>query len=238
MPGQQGFFDNYPEFYDSETHLGPKRLNMQYDAIIGANVDAIRGKRILDLASHNGHWSYAALTAGAAHVTGVEGRPVQVDLANKAMARYLVPADRYTFIEGDILASLKEFEIGQFDTIFCLGFLYHTMQHMAIIGRIGDLRPESIIIDTGVTADRYPVVRLSEEDPKHKGNAIAGDYGNAGRVLVGTPSRAALKLMLEHAGYPHIVWFDWYGQATKNWDHLEEYRDGTRLTLRATRVGA
>jgi SAM-dependent methyltransferase len=238
MSDQQGFFDDYPEFYDSATHLGPKRLNMQYHAIIGANADAIRGKRILDLACHNGHWSYAAAMMGAAHITGVEGRPEQVDLGNKAMAKHSIPADKYTFIVGDIPTSLKEFKAGQFDTIFCLGFLYHTMHHMAVIGRIGDLRPETIVIDSGVTADRYPVVRLSEEDPGHKGNAIAGDYGSGGRVLVGTPSRAALKLMLEHAGYPDIVWFDWYGQAIKNWDHLEEYRDGTRLTLRATRAGA
>jgi precorrin-6B methylase 2 len=232
----QGFFDNYPEFYDSGTHMGPKRLNARYRAIIETNADAIRGKRILDLASHNGHWSYAIAAAGAVHVTGVEARPEHVELARQAMAKYSISADRYRFIVGDAVAMLEEFEVGEFDTIFCLGFLYNTMHHMAILGEIGKLRPERVVIDCAVTADRWPVVRLSEDNPGLSGTAIAGEHSHGGRVLVGTPSRAALRMMLEHVGYPHIEWFDWYGQTIEDWRHIEEYRDGTRATLMATRA--
>ena len=43
-------------------------------------------------------------------------------------------------------------------------------------------------------------------------------------------------MMLEHVGYPHIEWFDWYGQTIEDWGQLEEYRDGTKATLTATRA--
>ena len=63
-----GFFDRYPRYLttsDSETQMGSARLNLRHTAIIESNLDAIRGRRILDIASHDGRWSFAALRAGA-----------------------------------------------------------------------------------------------------------------------------------------------------------------------------
>ena len=34
----------------------------------------VRGKRVLDLGSHDGHWCWAALECGAEYVLGIEGR--------------------------------------------------------------------------------------------------------------------------------------------------------------------
>jgi SAM-dependent methyltransferase len=235
MSDRPGFFDHCPEFYDSAMHLGPQRLNAQYHALIESNAHLISGKRILDLASHRGHWSYAILRAGAAHLTGVEGRPEQVARAKEYLAKYSIAPDRYRFVVGDIPTDLKELEVGEYDTIFCMGFLYHTMHHMAVISEIARLKPQTIVIDTAVVTDRWPVVRLSEEDYTHPGSAVAGEHDQAKRVLVGTPSREALRMMLEHAGYPHVEWFDWYGQVSQRWEHLEDYRDGIRASLTATR---
>ena len=70
------FFDDYPLFYEtSKTASSKARLNVRHQAIIEANRDILKDARVLDLASHDGRWSFAALKAGAAHVTGVEARP-------------------------------------------------------------------------------------------------------------------------------------------------------------------
>lgn len=78
-----GFFDRFPEFYDSGNATPADsiraRLNARYEAIIENNLRLIRGKRILDLGSHDGSWSFAAIEAGANHVLGVEPRPELVD---------------------------------------------------------------------------------------------------------------------------------------------------------------
>ena len=57
-----GFFDQYPRFYDtSETFAYPSRLNLRHEAIFAENTDIFEGRRVLDIASHGGRWSFAAL---------------------------------------------------------------------------------------------------------------------------------------------------------------------------------
>ena len=59
------FFDKYSRFFDtSSVGNWPDRLNSRYRAIISANKSLFDGARVLDLASHDGRWSYAALDAG------------------------------------------------------------------------------------------------------------------------------------------------------------------------------
>lgn len=72
----EGFFDRVPGFFEtSETSSFRWRLNLRHEAIFTENADLLSGARVLDIASHDGRWSMAALQAGAAHVTGVEARP-------------------------------------------------------------------------------------------------------------------------------------------------------------------
>jgi 23S rRNA G2069 N7-methylase RlmK/C1962 C5-methylase RlmI len=69
------FFDRFNRFYStSRTSPWPERLHARYQAIIQENLDLLRGQRVLDVASHDGRWSFAALKAGCAHVTGMEAR--------------------------------------------------------------------------------------------------------------------------------------------------------------------
>ena len=84
-----GFFDGYPAFYQSSrTGSHPNRLNARYQALIESNRDIIEGGRILDIASHDGRWSFAALHAGAEHVVGIEARSGLVERATEAMDTY------------------------------------------------------------------------------------------------------------------------------------------------------
>lgn len=52
-------------------------------AIIEEHREELNGARVLDIASHDGRWSFAALQVGAAHVTGIAGREHLVTDANK-----------------------------------------------------------------------------------------------------------------------------------------------------------
>lgn len=49
------------------------RLNERYNAIIDANKTIIKNSRILDLASHDGRWSFATLKSGSEYTLGIEG---------------------------------------------------------------------------------------------------------------------------------------------------------------------
>jgi hypothetical protein len=222
-----GFFDGYPSFFTSSpVGSSRNRLNRRYDALIARHVEYVRGKRVLDLASHGGRWSLAALAAGAAHVTGIDARPKWLDAAALAMIESGFRADRYEFLGGDVHDLLPTLAPQRFDTVFCLGFLYHTVQHIALLSGIARLRPSNIIIDTDVDPDSRPVVYLAEEDATDVANATAA----GGFALVGIPSRGAVELMLRHVGYGDIRFVDWLALGVTDWKGLGAYRDGRRVS--------
>jgi len=69
------FFDEYSRFYQTTGPLPkPNRFQQRWRMIIDPNGDLFQGARVLDIASHDGRWSFAALKAGAEFVEGVEGR--------------------------------------------------------------------------------------------------------------------------------------------------------------------
>lgn len=239
MGDSAGFFDQYPRFWAAPTRIGPRRSNFRYQALIEANLESVRGKRVLDIACQNGAWTFAALAAGAAQVTGIEARPEQVERAKAAMTDYSVSPQRYEFVVGDVHDVVGRLRVGSFDTIFCFGFLYHTMHHMALLSAFANLRPETIVIDSLVETDRRSVIRLAEEITTRAGNAVGNPGRNPdNRALVGTPSRLALEWMLRHVGYPTIEYYDWYGQGIEDWNHIEEYHDGRWVSLSAKPAAA
>jgi hypothetical protein len=88
------FFDRYSRFFDT-SGIGTRlpdgsrspRLSYRYKAIIERNQALFAGARVLDLASHDGRWSLAALDSGAASVTGIEGRQLYVSAAYRLYDR-------------------------------------------------------------------------------------------------------------------------------------------------------
>lgn len=228
----ENFFDRYPRFYSSSrVGSSSNRLNRRYRALIEANDSLIRGQRVLDLASHDGRWTLAALATAAIHVTGIEPRLRLTSEAVAAMVDYGIPAHRYTFMTEDVHEVLPRLSVGKFDTVFCFGFLYHTMHHMQLLSAIARLRPSNLIIDTNVACDERAVIHLEEDDPNSEASAYAGTDTAGDRVVVGIPSRAALEMMLKNVGYDRIRYFDWHGQGIDDWRHLELYRDGRRVSL-------
>lgn len=54
---------------------------MRHAAIDAAKAEQLAGRRVLEIASHDGRWSFAAVTAGASCVVGVESRSELIDSA-------------------------------------------------------------------------------------------------------------------------------------------------------------
>ncbi|MCR6032884.1 methyltransferase domain-containing protein [Nocardioides sp. zg-579] len=237
---EQGFFDRFPAFLEtSETSSFPWRLNLRHEAIVTAHAPAFVGARVLDIASHDGRWSMAALEAGASHVTGIEARPELVDQAEATFRSHDVPPDRYTVIRGDVFEVLAR-EDRAFDVVLCLGFLYHTLRHGELFARIRATGARQLIVDTEVHRSPDPLVRLATEHVDRQGNAVPDEFNRGASVITGRPSLSALELLASSQGYALAGLSDWDGLLRDNpdADQVRDYRIGRRLTAAFTRERA
>jgi Methyltransferase domain len=229
------FFDDYPLFYEtSETASSATRLNLRHQAMIEANRDILEGARVLDLASHDGRWSFAALKAGAAHVIGLEARRQLVDNANKTFAEYGVPTDRFQFIQGDMfrVLSQRDFDV---DVVMCLGFIYHTLRYGELFRGILDAKPEHCILDTKVILGDEPLVRLNVNRTGVQSNAARDQVSHGRRAVAGWPTVNALKLILDVYDFDVEEQYDWPALLESRPDALRaagDYNTGNRVTMR------
>jgi hypothetical protein len=224
------FFDGFPRFYET-TRAPAVRLNKRYQAIIHGNEDILIGKRVLDIASHDGRWSFAALKAGCSFVVGIEARRHFVDNANQTFALYGVDQSRYQFIHADAIEYLRRCSVVA-DTVLLLGFFYHVSCHVELASLIARTGARHIILDTGVISDRenpmaIPIIKLFEERTDEQKNAV----GCMPTTLVGHPSREAIKMIFKHAGYSirEIDWMPILNQMGT--DGVTEYQTGDRATF-------
>lgn len=115
-------YENTPFLKTSKTGVHPNRLNWRAEILLTRNSEAIRGKNILDLASHDGRFSYACLRLGASHVTGIEVRPNLVKFANENLASLDCGLKTFMFINGDIFDYLPKVKRGHSIQFFALVF--------------------------------------------------------------------------------------------------------------------
>lgn len=228
------FFDTFSDFYKtSKVGSSPNRLNNRHRAIIENNKQIIFNSSILDLASHDGRWSFAALKNGASQVLGIEGRQRLVDESGRLMQRYGISHKKYSFIVGDIFEKMSEFKPKTFDVIFCLGIFYHIMNHMLLLTQIKRLKPKYLILDTATNTSNYAIISLGEDNNQFEANAIQTNSNP--RSVIGIPSKKALELMLTNLGF-EIQYYDWNKAEISNWTDIEDYRDGKRVSLLAKLV--
>jgi hypothetical protein len=224
------FFDQFDRFYStSHTSPWPDRLHARYQAIIQENLELIRDQRVLDIASHDGRWSFAAIKAGCTHITGIEAREHLVLNAKATFAHYGVDRAKYEFVLGDVFASLKEGNY-QADTVLLLGFFYHVNRHVELAALISDVGAKHIILDTAVVRAEScpreaPIIELSTESSADEGAAIAA----TARVIVGRPSRQAIRLIFGEFGFT-VREVDWTGYK-KDVPALNDYWTGNRSTF-------
>ena len=242
------FFDDYTRFYaTSQTSPWPHRLNSRHTAIIERCKTEYIGRTVLDIASHDGRWSFAALKAGAAHVTGVEPRQELIDNAAETMAIYGVDENRYKFISGGIFDHIDE---RSFDVVLCLGFFYHTIRHVELLDRIERTGAKFVVIDTEVATSSHDggVVdlgfgRLASGDQNgmqlildpvdNEQMAWSDAMTRNGRTLVGRPSPAAIEFMAAHFGFTceRYDWKSHFRSHPEAAETMNDYADSWRETF-------
>jgi len=232
------FFDRHPEFLETSNTASYKlRLNWRHKAMIAANAELLTGARVLDIASHDGRWSMAAMEAGAKEVVGIEGRPELVERAEGHFKSKGIPDDQYRFIAGDVFDVLAdpEYDLGEFDVVMCLGFLYHTLRYPELFSGIRRLKPRHLIIDTQAYNDDSMTIHLAVDRVEIQGQAVESPLGHNGLMLAGRPTPRALKIMLDMYDFDVVSKFDWDGLIAqrgrlKGKKVLGGYLDGNRLT--------
>lgn len=231
------FFDQYPLFYESTgTLLKPNRFEQRWRMIVEKNLHLFRGARVLDLASHDGRWSFASLKAGAAYVQGIEGRSELVGRAENTFAHYEIDQTHYSFICGDAVGNLAQPSFPKFDLVLNLGFFYHTMRHMELLENMARTGARAFIIDTGVNPYAEPVISIYVEDVKNPRNAVDHRQAGVSHVPVGQPSRSALAIMLDSIGFDltELNWRD----CVEDFSDCQDYKIGARGTFVAVRRDA
>jgi predicted RNA methylase len=209
------------------------RMNERYEALIASNRDILDGARVLDLASHDGRYSFAALKAGAAHVTGVEVRESLIEKAQETFAFYGQDPETYRFVCGDVFEVLarEKFDV---DVVLCLGFLYHTYRHTELMYRLHNLAPKHLIVDTMVMHGTRPTLKVHAERSVEDIRSAAQDAYSVGRVVVLWPSVPALQVLLTAYGFEIESMYDWKSRLAGRppMPGLEGYAKGSRVTLR------
>ena len=222
---QERFFDTYSRFYDtSKTGTKPERLDTRYQGIIENNKHLFEGQRILDLASHDGRWSFAALKHGAAYMKGIEGNPKLIKNAYENFEHYGIPPEQYDFEQGDLHEKIREVEANSFDGLFCLGFLAHTPHQMFLLEQFERINPKFMVLDLRVVPTERPLIALKTQPTEKEYTAI----GNKEEAWVGLMSRGLLEAALEYAGYNFEIYDFSEGSP---WGHREN-----RITVTATRA--
>lgn len=230
------FFDDYPRFYEtSRTAASTGRLNLRYDAIFGQNRDIFAGAKVLDIASHDGRWSLAALACGAESVIGIEARPELAVHAAENLERYGFGTERYSFITGDInqVFDKQSFDV---DVVLCLGFLYHTLRYNELLSGIRRANPRHVLIDTQarMMLGKDPIVYLQLENANKQGDAVADEFTYGKSVLSGRPNLEAIRTMVSAYGFEVERLSDWGGLLRDNpdLDGASDYAAQKRMTIR------
>jgi len=200
------FFDFLSENEDyNDTMVA--RMNLRHKFLVEPFEEEIRGSRVLDIAAHDGRWSYALAAAGAAEVHGVEAR-------GELIARYAGYPDsdfkeRVTLKQNDLYRELDQLieDRARFGIVALYGILYHVMDHYGLLAKVARLKPNLIIIDSEFITNDNPMIQISKEKTDNVLNAI-GQVPAQETTLVGIPSTAALERMADVLGYKY-EWMDW-----------------------------
>jgi SAM-dependent methyltransferase len=180
----------------------------------------LKGRRVLDLGSNAGYWSYVALIeGGAAHVTGIEASPEIIRQAEFVFNAKDVDPASYTFrCQGayGFLENVAE----PFDVILCLGFFYHIHDPLLLLKLMRKAAKDFVVIDTIVHKSDEAIISVR---PVIKGKPTVDE---AAMTLELVSSRKAIFWMAEEVGYKETrVLTDEYEKIASMWDYIGQFRE-------------
>lgn len=127
-------------------------LNARIHTLMEHQNDAIEGQKILDIASHMGTFSFAALQLGAKSVHGVDAEKLMVEKCHGLFEYYHVRKNKYNFETGDVFRFLEHLKEKSFDTVLCFGMLYYTMEPYRLLRLMQRAARKTILLDTFTAA--------------------------------------------------------------------------------------
>jgi len=235
-----GFFDflkTLPPYDDNANTV--YRLEQRRRLIIEPFAPQIEGARVLDIAAHDGRWSYALAHAGAAEVVGVEARAELVARFDAFPETAFKPRVRLTCndLYAEIEARVSRGE--SFDMVAVYGIFYHIMDHFRLLSLIRRLAPRLIVIDSEFITLDNAMVQVLKEEVSNPLNAVS-DVPGVTHTVVGVPSRRATGFMAEALGY-ELSWVDHATLLGRDRRGMKDYfREGrkARFTCALTPAGA
>ncbi len=183
-----------------------KRLVQRHRLIIDPFEEQIKGARVLDLAAHDGRWSYALANAGAAKVVGIEARQELID--RFAQFPETDFKSRVTLLKNDIFAELAaRVAAGErFDVVAVYGIFYHIMDHFRLLSLISKLQPTLVIIDSEFIKADNAMIQVLKEEISNPLNAVS-DVAGITHTVVGVPSQRATEFMADALSMT-LTWVD------------------------------
>jgi SAM-dependent methyltransferase len=162
--------------------------------------NAVKGKRVLDLFSANGAFTFLAAFAGAKSVVGVEYSEDRVNCA-KFIATTIQTDCAIEFKCGDVYKICEYFR-ERFDVVLCLGGLYHIADPAFVLRQIGQLTKEHLVLQTSQVLPHKTnrasfMVRRTDRTKKGM-TSIRGGYGTWHY------SPVCLRELLLHGGFEII----------------------------------
>ena len=201
-------FERWHYQFDLRGNLTPIRKERQinrhqqrkkhfFDPLVQLFGGSLAGKRVLDLASNAGFWSFNSIQAGCDYVLGVEGRQMHVDQANFVFDVKEVEKDRYDFVLGDIFETDFQ-QYGNFDVVLCLGLMYHVSKHVELLEKISEVNDDVLIIDTTLSKLPGSVLEVVRQHPDNPMDAV--DY-----ALAMHPTKQAMLDLVGLFGYSVVT---------------------------------
>lgn len=167
--------------------------------------------RVLDTACNEGWFSFEVAKLGAKEVVGFDAREVNIRKAELVQAQ--AGASNVTFHVDNIFNVSPE-RYGTYDLVMCLGLMYHLEDPMGALRRLRSVATDFCVIETevaragvSIAIERGPNVGVVDTkeviaviaEPEFKWNPLQSVTG-----IVLVPNLAALKVMLQHAGFRDI----------------------------------
>jgi len=180
------------------------------EALAAAGPDATA----LDMACCEGWFAHRLLDWGAARVTGIDLREVNIRRAELVRDHFDIPRERLRFVQSDIF-DLDLDQLGPFDVVLVLGLVYHLEDPVGAVRRARALTRSLCVLESQLTRQDRPIIHgngspealftaeasfaaIVEPDADH--NQLASAPG----ILSLIPNRAGFEQMTRVAGFDDV----------------------------------
>ncbi|WP_370399030.1 class I SAM-dependent methyltransferase [Sulfitobacter sp. JB4-11] len=221
------FLEGLPKYGDDAKEVARQRQRHAF--LIEPFLGDIKGARVLDIAAHDGRWSYAFADAGAASVLGIEGREELVDLFSEFP--HTPAKDRVSLRVEDLYDGLDRLlaEKQTFDVIALFGIMYHVMDHFRIVRQCVKLSAKLIIIDSEFVKGVNPYIQIIKERTDYEINATPQIEGQA-LAIKGVLSNAAMERIAEALNCD-MEWLPWEDLPKENRTVVRDYFRGPQKKM-------